>query len=444
MTALLLFLGLAALAVAAVVAWATLRHPLVPVIGVVLVLPFGTHSLLGTSVAQVVSAAAVMAVALIAVAERRSIIPRQPMLLWASALVAAGFLSVHDAVDPGASLRECLHYAAGVTLTWAVVYAIGTVGQVRVVATTLSVVGAAVALTTLGSIGQLQAAQSGNVVVGRATGIFSQPNELGSFCAVVTLLAVGTAFAHQRRALRRLCLLAAAASTVGLVLSLSRGAWIGTAAGVLLLTWLIPQLRRKVLGALVLISIAGACLMLIPTTASIASILVARLDSITSPTNPYDDRPAIWAEATHQFLEHPLFGVGPSGYTAASVVEKSVLHARPAEHAHNLLLVMASEQGILGIVLLFGVIVSGVFGAVRLLRRQAREAIAAEQPLLAGICAALLSVLGQGMIDFPLRNPVAGTSVWLVVGLLAALFSLGEKSRSRTADAHQGLAVPVA
>src|SRR4051794_13284288 len=84
MTALLMLLGLAAMLVLTVVAWATLRHPLVPVTSVVLILPLGTHSLLGMSVAQAVSAAAVVAVAMMAVADRRSIIPRQPMLLWAS------------------------------------------------------------------------------------------------------------------------------------------------------------------------------------------------------------------------------------------------------------------------------------------------------------------------------------------------------------------------
>jgi putative inorganic carbon (HCO3(-)) transporter len=194
----------------------------------------------------------------------------------------------------------------------------------------------------------------------------------------------------------------------------------------------------------VLTAMAGASLMLTPRTASIVSILVARLDSITSPTNPYDDRPAIWAEATSQFLELPLFGVGPSGYTAASVAEDSVLHARPAEHAHNLLLVMASEQGILGIILLVAVIASGVLGAVRLLRRRGGAARGLEGPLLAGVCAALLSVLGQGLIDFPLRNPVAGTTVWLVVGLLAALSVLHDRSPRRAAATPQDVAVPVA
>jgi hypothetical protein len=46
-----------------------------------------------------------------------------------------------------------------------------------------------------------------------------------------------------------------------------------------------------------------------------------------------------------------------------------------------------------------------------------------ERELLAGTAAALAVVLGQGLLDYPLRNPVLATMVWLLVGLLAAAVS---------------------
>jgi hypothetical protein len=46
-----------------------------------------------------------------------------------------------------------------------------------------------------------------------------------------------------------------------------------------------------------------------------------------------------------------------------------------------------------------------------------------ERELLAGTAAALAVVLGQGLLDYPLRNPVIATTVWLLVGLFAGAVS---------------------
>jgi hypothetical protein len=46
-----------------------------------------------------------------------------------------------------------------------------------------------------------------------------------------------------------------------------------------------------------------------------------------------------------------------------------------------------------------------------------------DHELLAGAVTALAVVLGQRLLDYPLRNPVIATTVWLLVGLLAATVS---------------------
>jgi hypothetical protein len=88
---------------------------------------------------------------------------------------------------------------------------------------------------------------------------------------------------------------------------------------------------------------------------------------------------------------------------------------------------LTAEQGVLGLVAL-GIAVSvAVLAVVRTLRwHHARPAAGrgtGERELLAGTAAALAVVLGQGLLDYPLRNPVLATTVWLLVGLLAAAVS---------------------
>ena len=68
------------------------------------------------------------------------------------------------------------------------------------------------------------------MVTGRAEGIFSQPNEYGFYCMVTVVFALGLAVL-TRGWLRRTAVLALVVCSAGLLLSLSRGAWSGTAVG---------------------------------------------------------------------------------------------------------------------------------------------------------------------------------------------------------------------
>jgi hypothetical protein len=43
-----------------------------------------------------------------------------------------------------------------------------------------------------------------------------------------------------------------------------------------------------------------------------------------------------------------------------------------------------------------------------------------ERATLASVAAALAVVFGEGLLDYPLRNAVLASTVWLLVGLLAA------------------------
>jgi O-antigen ligase len=271
----------------------------------------------------------------------------------------------------------------------------------------------------------------GSLVQNRATGMFGQPNELGSLAAAVAVLALAVLLALPRR--HPLRLLAGAAAAVGylaLAASLSRGGWIGAAIGfVVLLALLPPRPRRRVLAGLA--AVAGAVLLaavVLPGVSgrpagSALSVVGDRAVSLVSgEQNPYDDRPAIYREALRQWARRPQLGSGPGGYPVLARSGSGQLGLTGPEHAHSLALTIGAEQGLLGLAALGLAAGVGVVGAIRAARRFSHDdgGGAGEQVLLAGAAAVLSTVLGQGLVDFPLRNPVVESVTWLAVGLLAA------------------------
>jgi O-antigen ligase len=152
----------------------------------------------------------------------------------------------------------------------------------------------------------------------------------------------------------------------------------------------------------------------------VVSVLADRLGSLLSGArNPYDDRPAIWRAAVGLWSERPALGVGPGGYPVLAARDGPLSVSAPL-HAHSLLLTVGSEQGLVGLAALLGVIAAAVRSVAR-----ARTAGGPGEEVLAGAAAALTALLGQGLVDYPLRNPVLATLVWLLVGLLAAAAAAG-------------------
>ncbi|MEI4273213.1 O-antigen ligase family protein [Klenkia sp. LSe6-5] len=416
----------AALVVGAAAVRAGLQAPVLFLVALVVLLPFGDQSIASQSLVHLVSVAATVGV-VVALALRRELGRRGSWLILAlSVFVGSAFLSTTMSVAPARSLVVATTYLFGLGVAWALSRTCTTWEALRFVATTLALVGGAVGFIAVADLGQLRGALGGNVVEGRATSVFTQPNELGAFCAATLLIAVGCSVAHRRTAWIWACRAAAVGATVGLALSFSRGAWIGAAAGVAVLVVLLPGLRRPVLRA------ATAGLVLLATGATVAGntpvlqLLLKRLDSLTAPSNPYDERPAIWSEAIHQIGQSPLLGTGPGAFAEKSVADQSVLRSDPAAHAHSLFLAVTSEQGafgLLALVLVIGLVVA-VARRVRAVSGVDLGARPGHAALTAGLIGALASVLGQGLTDQPAGNPIVGTGLWVVLGLTAAAGSL--------------------
>lgn len=207
----------------------------------------------------------------------------------------------------------------------------------------------------------------------RAVGTFGATDVMGMATVVAYGLVIAVGFAlgtdddvsGRQRAAAVVC---AGLLFFPLVLSFSRGAWIATAAA-LLLQLTLSGLRRAARVALV----AGALGVVLVGGLGIGSQMVTeRLSSITqvadAPDQSVTDRYTMWAAATDMWRERPLTGVGLKGFPAYRDSHSSLalsaasdtdgagagFQRQPLLSPHNMYLLVLSEQGLVGLVALAG------------------------------------------------------------------------------------------
>lgn len=243
----------------------------------------------------------------------------------------------------------------------------------------------------------------------RAVGTFGPLDIMGLAGVVahglIIALAVGLAAPPSApRWLRPSALLCAALLTVPLVMSFSRGVWLSTALAalaVLLLAGLRTALRTLsvvLLAAVALIGFAGVG----------TGLIGERLTSITrvadAPDRSVTDRYSMWSAATEMWQTDPVTGVGMKqfpahrdshaslGLSSGSDIAGAGVEFRrePLLSPHNMYLLILSEQGLLGVVLVVGSWAALLAGVLRRLRGSRRPAL---RPGDCGLIAAGLLVL---------------------------------------------------
>lgn len=351
---------------------------------------------------------------------------------WTVALLGSALLSSMWAVNASVTNRTLILYVIAVLLAIAIASGLKEIADIRAACCLLAVVGGAVCLQGVLASGIPKAEFGAQVVVNRSLGIFSQPNEFGSFSDLIFIIALSQAVHCRRWWSRSLLGTSCVAAAAALFLSLSRGAFIGAALGLVFLMALDPRVRRF-LHVVLPVAIPLAALV-IPTasTSSTLGVLRARVATIaSSAAGPQDERPAIWREALRQFDQSPIVGVGPGDYPYAALTEPNPeftvlpdvasptpeLFARGPYHAHNLFLTTAAETGLIGLLALLGLATS--LSLSTLVRIRARMN-AATHFVSSGLLAALATVAGQGLVDDVYRNALLLMLVWLVIGLLIA------------------------
>jgi putative inorganic carbon (HCO3(-)) transporter len=220
----------------------------------------------------------------------------------------------------------------------------------------------------------------------RAFGTFQQPNPYGGYMGMTASLAIGATAGsffellprlkrQQSGMLREWLWLAffagsAILASLGLVMSWSRGAWLGFAAGMVALLVFLP--RRRIVG-LVLLGASLTLLLLALRAGLVPAALSNRLVSfsedlqvgdvrgaqITTDNYAVIERLAHWQAGAAMARDSLLAGVGFGNYEAAYEEYALLNWPHPLGHAHNYYLNVLAETGLpgaLAYLILWGVV----------------------------------------------------------------------------------------
>lgn len=341
-----------------------------------------------------------------------------PSAPWLMLFGVVHLVSLMTARDPAVALRSVVTGGMGIALAFTVHALCTTVDRRNALMTVLvgmGIVAGLYGVTTMGSL-ETQFAGAG-ALSGRAEGVFNQPNQLGSFSAIMLMLGWSHLLGAKTRVEKGIAAACTVLSVVNLVVSFSRGAWLGALLGAVLLTIVSLRFYRRWF----LRSMAAVLAIGIPTVLIIVPQVIVlmgeRLATIAEPSsNPDDKRPFIYDEALRQILQRPILGQGPGNFEPTSIMAERSGASLDIMHSHSLFLQIAVGGGLIAVAA-FLLLAASLTRQFWIVWRQASEDEAV--PALGLVCA-LLTVIGQGMGDFTLGNPILFYLVWTIVGALLA------------------------
>lgn len=182
----------------------------------------------------------------------------------------------------------------------------------------------------------------------------------------------------------------------GLLLSETRGAWMGGVASLVLLSC--AKDRRIVAGLLVLL-IAGFLLLPAHLKDRAYSIMDMKMESNAARLN-------MWSTGLRMIQAHPLLGVGPNRITALAYEYGGNPKYEPRffMHLHNNYLQWAAERGIPGLLAWLWLMGRFLFDQIVFLRTACPIGKSLRKGLIWACIASLTGILLAGMVEFNLGD----------------------------------------
>jgi O-antigen ligase len=244
----------------------------------------------------------------------------------------------------------------------------------------------------------------------RWTGVVIDPNLYAGYLVLVIPLVMVVGLSIRSRWALVASAVALIAFIVALIATLSRSGWIGVVVATIVLGVLLPK-RRWALAAV---------------ASAIASALVlgGMLGPIGSRLGPSQDGPIamlvsrwdVWTAAVAIARDHPAFGVGVANFI--NYYPGYSGHSFGIDHAHNILLNMLAERGVIGLIafgLVLGIMFRSLFAAL------GRAPSATERTLIAGLIAVFAGYLAHSMLDVSYYDYKILLLFWVLAGTAAVI-----------------------
>ena len=198
----------------------------------------------------------------------------------------------------------------------------------------------------------------GGRAAGAVGGLFGNPNDMALNMVAFLPLAIIVALRRGQPVLRLVALIGLPAIAAAIIFSKSRGGTVGLVAMLLVLLY---QMRRVRPGIAALVVAAG-----IVTIPMLPSSFTERMSSIFNPeedpTGSREARKRLLRDGYQAFRENPVLGLGAGQFMNYNPEGRKEEAWR---ETHNAVLQVASELGVVGLVIFVVLVGSGFAGALR-------------------------------------------------------------------------------
>ena len=252
----------------------------------------------------------------------------------------------------------------------------------------------------------------------RVYSVFDNPNILAEYLVMTIPLSISL-FWYTKKIVKKVLFLATSAIlTLSLVLTLSRGGWIGFAVSALIFILLV---EKRFLLSIIPIGIGG--LLFLPK--SILSRILS-IGNLGDSSNSY--RITMWKIALNIIKDNPLAGVG-FGHKPFQQTFETYISDMPTYHAHNTYIELAAELGIPGLIaFLFLMFIIFKYGIQKLINQENRYI----KIMAAGLFAGLGGLLAHGAVENVIYLTRIILYFWIMIGLILTLIKIKKQEEIHT------------
>lgn len=341
-----------------------------------------------------------------------------PLILYALIMLIGTITSI----NPGGSFRDLTIHFVSLGLVFLLINSIDRLEEFNVVVTFIVFSATIVALIGLYQylVGvPIDAAwvdvENNPDIRARVYSVFGNPNVLAEYLIMTIPLSISLMW-YSKKIHKKLIFLATSGVLIlSLVLTLSRGGWIGFAFSAFVFVLLI---EKRLLLSIIPISVAGVFLLPQPILNRILSI-----GNLADSSNAY--RLTMWGITLEIIRDHPIVGVG-LGHIPFKQTFETYIRTMPTYHAHNTYLEIAAELGIPGLIaFLFLLFIVFKYGIQKLINGENRYI----KIMAAGIFSGLAGVLAHGAVENVIYLTRIIVYFWILIGLVLVLMKIKRQEK---------------
>lgn len=336
--------------------------------------------------------------------------------------VLAIIISTITSLDPKGSFRDLAIHMISIGFMFVMINSIRNKKDFNIVITFLVFTGTLVALYGLFQfkVGvQMEAkwldTANNSGITARVFSVFGNPNILAEYLIMIIPISVSLFWYTKKLSQKVIFFLTSMILLITLLLTYSRGGWLGFAFGMLVFVLLV---QKKLL--LLLIPLGLGSVYFLPQT-----ILnrILSIGNLADSSNAY--RIKIWRISIGIIKDYWVSGVG-FGYIPFKKTFETYIRTMPAYHAHNTYIETAAEMGIPGlIILLLFIFILYRYAIKKLIRGEDRYI----KVVGAGILSGLAAILTQGAVENVLYLPKIIITFWTLVSFVLVLMRISNESR---------------